>query len=970
MPADQHDERRAGMPADQTDALEPVHAAEVIAVRGARTHNLRDVDVDIPRNRLVVVTGLSGSGKSSLAFDTIFAEGQRRFVESLSAYARQFLGQLDKPDVDRIDGLSPAIAIDQKSVARNPRSTVGTVTEIHDHLRLLYARVGVPHCPQCGRRVEAQTVTQMVDAISALPEGTRLVLLAPVWRGRKGEGKTVIEEARADGFARVRVDGTIYPVDEVPEVDPKRAHDIEVVIDRLVAAPDLGNRLADSLETALKRAAGQVLVHVMPTDDTPARDLLFSELYACVPCGLSFESLEPRNFSFNNPRGACPDCTGLGTTLEIDPDLVIPNRHLSFDEGAIVAWPAGRDSYTMTLLGAVGRAVGFTMTQPVETLTEAHLELVLYGSGRGRVAMPSRRGPREVRVAFEGVIPNLARRYAETESPTVKEEIEQYMMSRPCPACGGARLKPASRAVTVGDASLAHVSGLTVDEADAFFASLLDALGPRDQVIARPITKEVRARLRFLRDVGLGYLTLDRASGTLSGGEAQRIRLATQIGSGLMGVLYILDEPSIGLHQRDNDRLIATMCRLRDLGNTLVVVEHDEDTVRAADWVIDVGPGAGEHGGRIVATGTPVQIMADEASLTGAYLSGRLTIPRPAARRAGNGKAITVRGARTHNLRGIDVAFPLGCLVGVTGVSGSGKSSLVTDILYRRLAQIVHRAHARPGAHDAIEGAEVLDKVIDVDQAPIGRTPRSNPATFAGIFTTIRETYAKVPEARVRGYGPGRFSFNVKGGRCEACQGEGMIRIEMHFLPDVHVPCESCNGKRYNREALEILFKGKNIADVLDMTVTEALAFFGSIPALRHKLQVLTDVGLGYVRLGQPATTLSGGEAQRLKLATELSRRATGRTLYILDEPTTGLHAADVANLLGVLHRLVDAGNSVVVIEHNLDVIAGCDWVIDLGPDGGNAGGSVVVEGPPEAVASCDASHTGRYLARMFAREQ
>jgi excinuclease ABC subunit A len=954
---------------NDTDDLEPVHAAQVIAVRGARTHNLRNIDVDIPRNRLVVVTGLSGSGKSSLAFDTIFAEGQRRFVESLSAYARQFLGQLDKPDVDRIDGLSPAIAIDQRSVSRNPRSTVGTVTEIHDHLRLLFARIGIPHCPQCGRRVEAQSVTQMVDAIAALPEGTRLILLAPVWRGRKGEGRSVIDEARADGYARVRVDGTVYPIDEVPNLDPKRAHDIEVVIDRLVASPDLGNRLADSLETALRRAFGQVIVHVMPSGDAPTRDLLFSELYACVPCGLSFESLEPRNFSFNNPRGACPDCTGLGTTLEIDPDLVIPNRHLSFDEGAIVAWPAGRDSYTMNLLAAVGRAVGFTMAQPVETLSEAHLELVLHGSGRGRVPMPSRRGAREVRVAFEGVIPNLARRYAETESPTVKEEIEQYMMSRSCPACNGARLKPASRAVTVGDASLARVSGLTVDEADAFFAALGGVLGPRDQVIARPITKEVRARLRFLRDVGLGYLTLDRASGTLSGGEAQRIRLATQIGSGLMGVLYILDEPSIGLHQRDNDRLIATMCRLRDLGNTLVVVEHDEDTVRAADWVIDVGPGAGEHGGRIVATGTPAQIMADDASLTGAYLSGRRTISRPLVRRAGNGYSITVRGARAHNLRGIDVTFPLGCLVGVTGVSGSGKSSLVTDILYRRLAQIVHRAHARAGAHDSIEGAEYLDKVIDVDQAPIGRTPRSNPATFTGMFTTIRETFAKVPEARVRGYGPGRFSFNVKGGRCETCQGEGMLRIEMHFLPDVHVPCESCSGKRYNREALEILFKGKHVADVLDMTVTEALAFFGSIPALRHKLQVLADVGLGYVRLGQPATTLSGGEAQRLKLATELARRATGRTMYILDEPTTGLHAADVANLLGVLHRLVDSGNSVVVIEHNLDVIAASDWVIDLGPDGGTAGGSVVVAGPPEVVASCAASHTGGYLRRMFDRE-
>ena len=988
-----------------TTTTDPVTPANVISVRGARAHNLKNIDIDLPRNKLVVITGLSGSGKSSLAFDTIFAEGQRRFVESLSAYARQFLGQLDKPDVDRIDGLSPAIAIDQKSVSRNPRSTVGTVTEIYDYLRLLYARVGIPHCPQCGRRVESQTVSQMVDAISALPAGTRLILLAPVWRGRKGEGKSVIDDARAGGFARIRVDGTIHAVDEVPEIDAKRVHDIEIVVDRLVAGPDLGNRLADSLETALKLATGQVLVHVIPaasaspvaqTPSSPSRvgrgvgevggidgragegsprayDLLFSEKFACVPCGISFDPPEPRSFSFNSPHGACPDCTGLGTTLEIDPDLVIPNRHLSFEEGAIAPWPHDRDSYTLLLVAAVGRAAGFTMKQAVDTLTEDQLALILYGSSRGRAGRG--RGARgigrvsETRITFEGVIPNLQRRYSETQSATVKEEIERYMMSRPCPACEGARLKPASRGVTISDDNIARTVARTVLEADAFFRDLEPTLGPRAGAIARPILKEVRARLGFLRDVGLGYLTLNRASGSLSGGEAQRIRLATQIGSGLMGVLYILDEPSIGLHQRDNDRLIATLQRLRDLGNTLLVVEHDEDTIRAADWVVDIGPGAGEHGGRIVAAGTPAEIMAHPDSLTGAYLSGRRVIPGPLARRPGNGKVMTIRGARTHNLRNVDVTIPLGCLVGVTGVSGSGKSSLITDILYKRLSQVIHRAHARPGDHDGIDGIEHLDKVIDVDQSPIGRTPRSNPATYAGMFTTIRETFARVPESRVRGYTAGRFSFNIKGGRCEACQGEGIIQIEMHFLPDVYVPCEVCAGKRYNREALEILFKGKTIADVLELTVTEGLEFFASIPALRNKLQTLVDVGLGYVRLGQPATTLSGGEAQRLKLATELSRRATGRTMYILDEPTTGLHVADVEKLLGVLHRLVETGNTVVVIEHNLDVIRACDWLIDLGPDGGDAGGEVVVTGTPETVATCPTSHTGHYLSRMFARE-
>jgi excinuclease ABC subunit A len=941
---------------------------EKIVVHGAREHNLKDVDVEIPRDKLVVVTGISGSGKSTLAFDTIFAEGQRRYVESLSAYARQFLGQMEKPDVDYIEGLSPAISIDQKGVTRNPRSTVGTVTEIYDYLRLLFARAGIPHCPICGRRVAAQTVSQMVDSLSALAEGTRFLMLAPIVRGRKGEFRHVFDDARKAGFARVRVDGTVYPVDEAPELNKYQIHDVEVVVDRLVAGPEMGNRVADSLETALKLGNGLVLVSLVDGGD----DLLFSESYSCpVHKDVSLEQIEPRTFSFNSPRGACPACTGLGTTLEIDPELVVPNRHLSIEDGAIAAWPITRDGYYTGLLESVGKHFGFSLTDPLEELDEKQLRVLFYGSGEERIPLRFQSHKRgrayEYRTAFEGVVPNLQRRYRETESAQVKEELERYMMNRPCPECGGGRLKPASLAVTVAELNISQVTALSVGKAVQFFDTLEGKLSEREALIAHQILKEIGARLRFLLNVGLGYLTLDRAAGTLSGGEAQRIRLATQIGSGLMGVLYILDEPSIGLHQRDNARLIETLLRLRDLGNTLLVVEHDEDTIRAADWVVDIGPGAGEHGGHVVANGTLQEVMATRDSVTGQFLSGRRRIEIPPRRRQGNGNRLTVVGARANNLKDVDAAFPLGTFTGVTGVSGSGKSTLVTDILYRRLAQHLHRAHERPGAHERIEGMEHLDKVIDVDQSPIGRTPRSNPATYTGLFTPIRETLARVPEARIRGYKPGRFSFNVKGGRCEACQGEGIIQIEMHFLPDVFVPCEVCKGKRYNREALEIAYKGKNIAEILDQTVDEALEFFANIPAIRNKLKTLQDVGLGYIRLGQPATTLSGGEAQRVKLATELSRRATGRTLYILDEPTTGLHFADVQKLLGVLQRLVDGGNTVVVIEHNLDVIKSCDWLVDLGPEGGDAGGEIVAAGTPEAVAAHPASHTGRFLAPLLA---
>jgi excinuclease ABC subunit A len=955
-------------------------ASDKIIIRGAREHNLKNIDLEIPRDKLVVFTGLSGSGKSSLAFDTIYAEGQRRYVESLSAYARQFLGLMEKPDVDQIEGLSPAISIDQKSASRNPRSTVGTQTEIYDYLRLLYARIGQPHCPQCGRPIAAQTVQQMAEQVEALPDGTRLMILAPLIKDRKGEHQAVFDEIRRAGFTRVRVDGEVRDLDEPIPLERYRRHTIEVVVDRIIIRhedPEERHathiRLIESLETALKLGAGTAVVQILDGEE-----LRFSEAFACVHCGLSFSELEPRSFSFNSPHGACPECDGLGMRLEFDPDLIIPDKERSLDEGAIAPWSkVGRDSTTwyQALLRALGEQYGFRTDVPVRELPERVLQLILYSDG-GRpvtVRYQARSGrTRAYTVTYEGVIPSLRRRYDSTASDYVRAEIEQYMAARPCPACGGTRLKPEARAVTVAGRSIVDVTRMSVGEALRFFEELADAgrpqplLSERERLIAHQILKEIRARLRFLVDVGLDYLTLERPTATLSGGEAQRIRLATQIGSGLMGVLYVLDEPSIGLHPRDNRRLIRTLLRLRDLGNTLIVVEHDEETIRTADWIVDIGPGAGEHGGRIVAQGTVEDIMAAPESITGQFLSGKRKIAVPARRRPGNGKWLMIKGARENNLKGIDVSFPLGCFICVTGVSGSGKSTLVTDTLYRRLAQIFHRAKERPGRHDTIIGLEHLDKVINIDQSPIGRTPRSNPATYTGAFTPIRELYASLPEARARGYTPGRFSFNVKGGRCEACQGEGIIAIEMQFLPDVYVPCEVCQGKRYNKEALEIEYKGKNIADVLDMTVEEALAFFENFPAIRNKLQTLYDVGLGYIRLGQPATTLSGGEAQRVKLSTELSRRATGRTLYILDEPTTGLHFADIERLLNVLQRLTDAGNTVIVIEHNLDVIKCADWIIDLGPEGGDAGGEVVAVGTPEQVAENPRSYTGQALRSVL----
>ena len=1128
-------------------------AEEFIRIRGAREHNLKNIDLDIPREKLVVITGLSGSGKSSLAFDTIFAEGQRRYVESLSAYARQFLGMLEKPDVDHIDGLSPAISIDQKGASRNPRSTVGTVTEVYDYLRLLFARIGVPHCPQCGREISQQTVQQMVDTLLDLPDGARYMILSPIVQDRKGEYRQVFEDARKAGYVRVRVDGTVYDLEETPTLDRYKQHTIEIVVDRLVnrGGETDKTRVADSLETALRLGSGVVRIVIVdgagrargesdvsglragfsrvdlqrsvdgtqekmdsresgndgeddggkmdsspvsstgqafrgndgaetegeidsrlgrndgdaaedeiqsrpaqsigqalggndgegperladeipnpsdrhsddsrnpsnrhsgdsrnpsdrhssesrnPVPDRHSREssppagarnpveLLFSEQFACVHCGISLGEVEPRTFSFNSPHGACPECTGIGTTMVFDPDLIVPNKRLSSLEGAILPWSRliAKDSYLYQVVKAVAEHYGFSLRAPVAELAAEHVDVLLYGTEE-RVPVTVKAARDETRtftVDFEGVIPNLQRRYKETDSDYMRGEIERFMTVQPCPACQGARLKPESLSVTINAHTIAQVTSFAVKDASAWFAAL--PLTEREQLIGRQILKEIRARMQFLMNVGLDYLTLDRATATLSGGEAQRIRLATQIGSGLVGVLYILDEPSIGLHQRDNRRLIETLSGLRDLGNTVLVVEHDEETIRSADHVIDVGPGAGEHGGRIVAAGPLPDVLAVDESLTAAFLTGRRMITVPRERRgastgsgqvpsAGSGRAagarVTVKGARANNLKSVDVDFPLGRFIGVTGVSGSGKSSLVIDVLYRRLAQEIYHSRERPGPHDAVLGLEKIDKVIDINQQPIGRTPRSNPATYTGAFTPIREIFAKTPEARIRGYKPGRFSFNVKGGRCEACRGDGIIKIEMQFLPDVYVPCEVCAGKRYNREALEITYKGKTIADVLDFTIDEAAVFFENIPSIYNKLKTLVDVGLGYMRIGQPATTLSGGEAQRIKLAAELSKRATGRTLYILDEPTTGLHFVDVERLLEVLQRLVDTGNTVIVIEHNLEVIKCVDWVIDLGPEGGDAGGELIAEGTPEALAHMPHSYTGVYLRSVLERD-
>jgi excinuclease ABC subunit A len=947
-----------------------------IHVKGAREHNLKNIDVRIPRDKMVVITGLSGSGKSSLAFDTIYAEGQRRYVESLSAYARQFLGQMEKPDVDFIEGLSPAVSIDQKGSTRNPRSTVGTVTEIYDHMRLLFARVGVPHCPTHGIPIVAQTVQEIVDQISAMPEGSRILVLAPLVRDRKGEHQQLFGTARRGGFARVRVDGVVHDLSEDFALDKMKKHSIEVVVDRLVVrrgeeAESERARLTDSVETALRLGEGLVLV---ADADGKGAERLFSERLACPEGDFSIGEIEPRTFSFNSPHGACPACTGLGTKLEPDADLVLGNPDLSLNDGAVLPWQksSGTAQYRMAILEGLARKYRFSLDAPVKTLPKKAIDAILRGTEEPlKLTYENRSGQRRsYEYEWEGVLGWLDRQYRETTSDYIRADIEKYMSERPCPTCKGKRLKPEALAVTIVDRNIADVTSLTVNEVLDWVGSLereRGGLGVRDRKIARQVLKEIRTRLGFLMDVGLDYLTIDRSATTLSGGEAQRIRLATQIGSGLMGVLYILDEPSIGLHQRDNARLIRTLLGMRDLGNTILVVEHDEETIRTADWIVDIGPGAGEHGGEIVAEGTIDDIIGEPRSITGAYLSGRRRIPLPTRRRKPKAEAIVVCGAREHNLKDIDVRIPLGLFVAITGVSGSGKSTLVNEILYRRLAQIISRAKERPGEHDRIEGVDHIDKVIDIDQSPIGRTPRSNPATYTGLFTPIRELFAAVPEARLRGYTAGRFSFNVKGGRCEACAGDGIIKIEMQFLPDVYVPCEVCGGKRYNREALEIHYKGKSIADVLEMTVEEALGFFANVPACEQKLRTLNDVGLGYIHLGQPATTLSGGEAQRIKLATELSRRATGRTLYILDEPTTGLHFADVERLLDVLHRLVDAGNTVVVIEHNLDVVKTADHVIDLGPEGGKAGGEVIAEGTPEAVARVRRSFTGRYLRDLLA---
>ena len=936
-----------------------------IYVKGARENNLKNVDVTIPRDKLVVLTGLSGSGKSSLAFDTIYAEGQRRYVESLSSYARMFLGQMEKPDVDYIDGLSPAISIDQKTTSKNPRSTVGTVTEIYDYLRLLWARVGTPHCPICGKEIKQQTIDQIIDQVLELPEATRIQVMAPVIRGKKGEHAKVFEDARRSGYVRCRVDGITYDLSEEIRLEKNKKHSIEIVVDRLVIRDDIARRLTDSVEVASNLSGGLVVINVVGED----RDILFSQNYACEDCGVSIEELTPRMFSFNNPYGACPTCTGLGSQLKVDPDLVIPNKNLSILEGAITAsgWSNIKsDGISRMYFDALAKKYRFKLDTPVKDLPPEVMDVILYGTRGEELTLhyDQPRGKGTLHQAFEGICNNLERRYKETQSDAMRRELEECMSESPCPTCQGRRLRKESLAVTVGGLDIDAFCHKSVTQALDFIDHL--TLTDTQMRIAERILKEIKNRLGFLQSVGLQYLTLSRGAGSLSGGESQRIRLATQIGSSLMGVLYILDEPSIGLHQRDNDMLLKTMQDLRDLGNTLLVVEHDEDTMRAADYIIDVGPGAGVHGGEIVAAGTPEEVMNTPGSITGDYLSGRRKIPVPKERRTGNGKHLKVIGAAENNLHHIDVDFPLGTFICVTGVSGSGKSSLINEILYKKLGADLNRVKVRPGKHDRIEGEEFLDKVIDIDQSPIGRTPRSNPATYTGLFNDIRELFASTQDAKARGYGPGRFSFNTRGGRCEACQGDGLLKIEMHFLPDIYVPCEVCKGKRYNRETLEVHYKGKNIYEVLEMTVDEALPFFENLPRIYNRLKTLEEVGLGYVKLGQASTTLSGGEAQRVKLATELSKRSTGKTIYILDEPTTGLHSYDVQRLIDVLQKLVDAGNTVVVIEHNLDVIKTADYIIDLGPEGGDGGGTIVCTGTPEEVAQCERSYTGKYLKRML----
>ena len=939
---------------------------QYIKIRGANEHNLKNVDVDIPRDKLVVLTGLSGSGKSSLAFDTIYAEGQRRYMESLSSYARQFLGQMEKPDVESIEGLSPAISIDQKSTNRNPRSTVGTVTEIYDYFRLLYARAGIPHCPKCGREIKKQTVDQMVEQVMAFPERTKIQLLAPVVRGRKGIHVKLLERARKSGYVRVRIDGNMYELSEEIKLDKNIKHNIEIVVDRLVVKEGIEQRLTDSIENVLNLAEG-----LMTVDVIGGEPVQFSESFSCPDCGISIEEIEPRSFSFNNPFGACPECFGLGYKMEFDEDLMIPDKRLSISEGAItvMGWQSCTDkkSFTYAILDALSKEYGFSLDTPFEDYPKEVHDVLIHGTNGKEVKVyyKGQRGEGVYDVAFEGLIRNVERRYRETSSETMKAEYEEFMNITPCSACKGQRLKPGALAVTVGDKNISELTGMSIEKLQTFLKEL--KLSNQQLLIGGQILKEINSRIQFLMDVGLNYLTLGRSTGTLSGGEAQRIRLATQIGSGLVGVAYILDEPSIGLHQRDNDKLLGTLKHLRDLGNSVIVVEHDEDTMREADFIVDIGPGAGEHGGEVVATGNAEEIMQNENSVTGAYLSGRIRIPVPEVRRKPTGW-LKVLGAQENNLKNIDVKFPLGVMTCVTGVSGSGKSSLVNQILYKRLARDLNRARTIPGRHKGIEGLEQLDKVINIDQSPIGRTPRSNPATYTGVFDLIRDLFAATPDAKARGYKKGRFSFNVKGGRCEACSGDGIIKIEMHFLPDVYVPCEVCKGRRYNRETLEVKYKGKNIYDVLDMTVEEAMHFFENVPSIRRKMETLYDVGLSYIRLGQPSTTLSGGEAQRIKLATELSKRSTGKTIYILDEPTTGLHFADVHKLTEILHRLTEDGNTVIVIEHNLDVIKTADYIIDIGPEGGDKGGTVIAEGTPEEVAESPVSYTGKYIKPMLER--